>query len=141
MRQHFHRFCATATCDTHPLGAKPKFRIFLPQPQKENGHRLVSVFFFVVMDVGDDGLRKCDSIFRVLRYRNAGQQHHFAQNQSPKDLQKFREYGDSHIQGAATKCRPHTLPKPPASSRNHKKKTDTIWCALFFCRYEFRMRA
>ena len=25
MRQHFHRFCATARYDAHPLGAKPKF--------------------------------------------------------------------------------------------------------------------
>ncbi len=37
----------------------------------QNGHLSVSVFF-AVMDVGDDGLRKCANIFKVLRYGNAG---------------------------------------------------------------------
>ena len=34
MRQHFQGFALTVTYDTHPLGAKPKFRISLPQPAK-----------------------------------------------------------------------------------------------------------
>ena len=32
MAKPFLRFCAGTAYDKHPLGAKPKFRIFLPQP-------------------------------------------------------------------------------------------------------------
>ena len=65
-RQPFLRFCAWCTYDKHPLGAKPKFRIFLPQPQKER-HTNRCVFSFCCCELAMMDLENAPAFSQVLR--------------------------------------------------------------------------